>query len=281
MEYAALPLDPNQPFAGFPMEDGAKTRERQHVVDRAAATFLRRFLYRHDFHFFETAMATNLVLETIGENDLGTLGQSRDYVRPGSSTPPYERFVPGGNPAGGTLPPRGGVGGGGGGGSAKDIARWFRERGRDHYAKPLRESQKEGAKVAVRADSGIPSERRQLKQAHFEINSRKTSKETVVSAPFFGAEAEAKALPEAEFLDDYEDFFASYRACFFHWIRTEAGGDESQAKFAELLRRYVTDGRGADVNKIVSEIYELPVSASGPESPSLEWSFLDWLERQR
>jgi len=55
---------------------------------------------------------------------------------------------------------------------------------------------------------------------------------------------------------------------------------ESQAKFAELMRKVAEVAGAATFEELVKEVYGVPLSASDNSAPSLEWSYLNWLAKK-
>lgn len=275
MENAVFPIDDKDPYRGSSMDFYSKNGMEQSIVERAANSLLRDIYYYLGTHFFEDALATNLVIAVCGENLVG-FSWSWGVQRQGASTEGYSRFVPGGNPNGGALPQRlarpgplqGYVG---------YISDWAKSAGKDYYLDPLRKSQKDGAKEAAKDKE---RENRKDKTAHFLIKNEAGGR-AVLSAPFFGPDAEGKVLPPNEFLDDYEEFFKAYRSAFFEWIRLHAGKDEddSRAKFAALIEAQATRDKDAPLHQVVEGVYGQPLSGPDGEGDSLEWRFLSWLAK--
>lgn len=279
MEFASLPVDPKAPFGGVSLTKGDKNDLLQYAAERGAALQLRRLFHNQQVHFYEQSLAANLVIAAAGKNDLREGDWKLEYKTSGSSTPPYERFVPGGNPAGGTLPARP-AGPGATTGNATEKAFYRATRGADHFLGPLREGQKDGAKLAAK-DRKNPL--RKDKTAHFAIHGNGGKDATAVSAPFLGDRAEKKALPDNEYLDDYEDFFRAYRSGFFDWLRDEAVADpaESAEKFATLMREHAARDPLTPIDPLFEEVYGVPLSADDGETDSLEWRYLAWLARKK
>jgi hypothetical protein len=279
MEFASLPVDPKSPYAGISLTKGDKNDLLQYAAERGAALQLRRLFHNQQVHFFEQSLAANLVIAAAGKNDLREGDWKLEYKTSGSSTPPYERFVPGGNPAGGTLPPRP-AGPGATTGNATNKASYRATKGEDLFLKPLREGQKDGAKLAAK-DKKNPL--RKDKTAHFAIHGAEGKEATSVSAPFLGDRAEKKALPGDEYLDDYEDFFRAYRSAFFHWLHDEALDDpaESAAKFSTLIAEHAVRDPLTPIDPLFETIYGIPLSATDGETDSLEWRYLAWLAKKK
>lgn len=279
MEFASLPVDPKAPFGGVSLTKGDKNDLLQYAAERGAALQLRRVFHNQQVHFFEQSLAANLVLAAAGKNDLREGDWKLEYKTSGASTPPYERFVPGGNPAGGTLPARP-AGPGATTGNATEKAFYRETKGADRFLGPLREGQKDGAKLAAK-DKKNPL--RKDKTAHFTVHGSGGKDTTAVSAPFLGDRAEKKTLPGNEYLDDYEDFFRAYRSAFFHWLRDEALDDpvQSAETFAALIREHAGRDPLAPIDPLFEKIYGLPLSADDGETDSLEWRYLAWLAKKK
>jgi len=279
MEYSAVPINRSQPFAGSTQNLRQPTGQAQYMADRGAALLLRKEFWRHGTHFFETALATNLVIAAVGENDLTSGEWKLEYKTSGSHTAPYTRFVPGGNPAGGILPKRSG-GKGAMFGSMTEVSRWRKDLGRDFFLEALRAGQKAGAKLAAK-DKDHPL--RKDKMAHFELHALQTGQDFAMTAPFLGTAAEGKELPPLEFLDDYEDFFRAYRSGFVHWLQNEAGSSEteSRTKFSELIAAHARRPLGSPLDDVVKEVYGVPLSAENGDQDSMEWRYLGWLAKGR
>ncbi len=279
LENSPIPLNPAQPFPGVPMTDRDETGLAQSVADRGAAILLRKEFLRQGTHFFEESLGTNLVIAAVGKNDMYSSPWKLELRYTGETTQPYERFVPGGNSAGGTLPQRK-AGLGVISGNATEISRYRKTQGEDYFLGPLREGQKAGAQLAAK-DKAHPLHGDRL--AHFELFSFETRGTHAMAAPFLGPYAEGKVLPPKEFLDDYEDFFRAYRSAFLHWLQTKGAGDEksSEAKFAELIAKQASRDPAKPFHEVVEEVCGAPLSHSSGEVDNLEWRFLDYLARGR
>jgi len=279
LEYARLPVDTARPFDGVPLNTNDKTGMEQYVAERGAAVVLRNAFANQQTHFFEQTLATNLVIAATGENNLRSGDWKLEIKRSGASTPPYERFVPGGNPNGGTLPARP-AGPGVTSGSGTELSKYRSSMGKDWFLGPLKDGQKLGAKLASK-NKKAPNARDKL--ANFRLYSLAEREESVVAAPFLGELAEKKTLPGNAFLDDYEDFYRAYRAAFFQWLRTEALPTEAESadKFAQLIQAHADQDPLSPMDPLVEEIYGLPLSRADGSEPSLEWRFLAWLSKKK
>ncbi len=241
----------------------------EHVTQRAG-TALMNFVYaRTDPQHFEEAVALNLAIAINGR--CNTVDGEEGISNSGATTQPYERFVPGGNSAGGILPaiPA----------APFDMIvenHWRRGGGEDWFKKALKNGQKDGAK---RASKDKENPLRKDKLAHFTLED-KNSQRYVVTAPFFGSHANEKPYPPAEFLNDYREFFRSYRAAFVYWLRTQAAGEESGERFGRVLRGLAAVGRGeGTLDGLIEEAYGMPISATDDSTESLEWQFLNWIAK--
>jgi len=279
MQFTHLPVDPNLPFAGVDMNADDKTGLAQYMAERGAALLLRRAFWHQDAHFYEQALASNLVIAAAGRNNLRAGEWKLETHTSGSSTQPYSRFVPGGNPNGGTLPPNK-AGPGVSSGSGTELSLYRSGFGADYFLEPLREGQLSGAKLAAKDKKTRLADD---KTAHFALHSSATRADHVVTAPFLGQLAEKQPLPPLDFLDDYEDFFRAYRSGFLYWLQREAlpNADEARAKFAELIAVHAQSTDHAPIDASVEKVYGVPISAQDGSSESLEWRYLAWLAKKK
>lgn len=278
LEDTPWPVDLEHPFQGADINARDSTAFEQRIVDRAAATLMRAYFYKNGAHFFESALNTNLVIATVGKNDLYVEDWSNEFSWTGETTKGESRFVPGGNPQGGTLPKKQ-AGLGNVSMDADKTPRWRKGGGENYFVQPLRAGQKDGAKAAAR-DKTIPL--RDDKTVHFELLRVEDGSTAVVTAPFFGPDAEEKELPPLEFLDDYEEFFRAYRSCFMHWMQVNAvDGDEaaSRHEFGQLIQKQAARPEDTPFYEVVEEVYGTPLSDGTPEC--LEMRFLTWLSKTR
>ena len=279
LENFGHPVQWDKPFLSRPLDQDHKDGLKQYVADRASTVLLRKEYHKHGTHFFEEALAVNLIISYLGTNSSGTPEFDYSYRREGGRTEPYSRFVPGGNPAGGTLPPRKAQAGPTTQtGNRPQEGIYRANQGEDYFLPPLKEGQKLGAKLASK-QRDLPN--RTDKLVHFQLCSLETGEKTVVSAPFLGLLAEKKVLPKHQFLDDYEDFFRAYRAGFFHWLRTRAEGSDSAERFAELIRAQAERKLGASLDEVILGIYGVPLSAADSDTDSLETRFLGFIKKGR
>ena len=282
LEYAIWPWDGAHPENGDSMNAFVKTGRNQHTVERVAASLSRGTFNSMASPLLEQALHINLVIEIIGEEAPSFSTWSFQWSRAGGSTQPYSRFVPGGNSAGGVLPARPASAGPKTGTSeSTQHTVWREKNGQDYYKSALKKGQKKGAKLAGKSND-VPDDVRRDKRAHFAIGILGKSEAVPMSAPFLGAEAEDKKVPEDKYIDEYEEFFRAYRACFSHWLRTEghpAGNDKSPEAFAKLLERARNRSKSDTLSSMVLEVYGLPLSGQNGETDSLEWRFLEFISK--
>ena len=204
-----------------------------------------------------SGMANALVIDLYGELDTRIDGDVRSRSSQGSSA-----FIPGGNSAGGALPPT----------SAE--SRWRETQGKDHFVRILSQVQKQSGKKA-------PS--RSEKLARFELRSDDGTQHELVNAPFLGPSA---TRPGADYLGDYLELLRCYGVAFLHWLRVAGASQpaESGARFGQLLRALGRGVQTEDVPRVLQEIYAQPLSADGVhglfDDPTLEGRFLAWLSHQ-
>lgn len=277
MEYPSWGNDPEF-RTGTSMSKFDATGLQQHTLLNAANALQWLCYGDDDALYLHQGVAMNLAIAVVGE--LNTLEGDTVRGTTGGSTRPYEKFVPGGNPNGGILPPIPATSQ-----DALKDGRWRDGKAKDHCAGVLRKNQKEGAKQLVKdrpKEMDVVLERD--KSAHFLLIAGENGPRTFVSAPFFGEQVAKKPYPKFEFLPDYREFFRAYKCCFLDWLRKsgdKTSPEASETKFRELLKKL--NGRAPDVTyeAVVQQIYGLPLSAANGSSDSLEWRFLDWLAKGR
>lgn len=279
MEFTQLPVDPKLPYAGVDMNADDKTGLAQYMAERAAALLLRRAFWRQDAHFYEQALAGNLVIAAAGRNNLRSGEWKLEMHTSGASSQPYSRFVPGGNPNGGTLP-KNPAGPGSTSGNATEVSLYRTTFGADYFLGPLREGQAAGAKLVAKDKKHRLADD---KFAHFAVHSFKTNGDHAVTAPFLGLLAEKQPLPPLDFLDDYEDFFRAYRSGFLYWLQRYAlpSEAESGAKFAQLIGTHALNPARDPIDVNVQTVYGVPISAQDGSTDSLEWRYLTWLAKKK
>ena len=271
------PWSPDPGFrTGLEMDKFDKSGLEQHAVQQVANAW-QWLCYGDDgVPFFHQAVAMNLAIAVCGE--LNALdGDGWGYGTTGATTMPYERFVPGGNPSGGTLPAIPAIGQ-----DALKKGHWRDGFGKDHFVGPLRKGQKSGAKALPKGTNPARLEKAVLgdKDAHFLLISDDESLKHVISAPFFGPEGQTKQYPPTPVIVDYREFFRAYKSAFFHWLQTMVDPKDPAAcavKWRELLRKAVERDPSEPFEVLVQSVYGVPFSAKDGTTESLEWRFLDWL----
>jgi hypothetical protein len=268
LEYAPWSPDP-QFETGLSMRKFDKDGLRQQFVLQAARALLFTSFNRNDLALLEKGLAVDLTIAVC--DAANTVDGEGSITSSGGMTAPYSRFVPGGNPAGGTLPPIPAA--------SMDAVmenHWRKGGGSDYYVKPLKKGQKEGAKRAKK-----DKERRLAKDkaAHFQLLGE-TGRKLVITAPFLGREAAKRQYPGPDFLNDYREFYRSYQACFLHWLSehgVEGDPEQSFAKYRELIVR-MGGSASLVIDDVVETVYGTALSGLEPEGDGLEWRFLRWLE---
>lgn len=268
------PWDPDPQFkTGLSMNKFDKNGLEQHAVLQAANAWQWMCFGDDGAPYFHQAVAMNLAIAVCGEIN-ALEGDGWGYGTTGGRTNPYEKFVPGGNSQGGTLPAIPAT-------SQDGIkkGRWREGFGRDHFAAPLRKGQKNAAKDFMKdRPDHLDAALIQDKSAHFLLVASDGQAKYVVSAPFFGPHSKTKPYPPTPVILDYREFFRAYKCAFVNWLQTQGAGDAapSTAKFRDLLRKMgAQDGRA--IEEVLLEIYGTPLSAKNGEDESLEWRFLEWL----
>ncbi len=276
LEYPPWASDP-QFRTGLPMDKFDKNGLEQHAVQQAANAW-QWFCYGDDgAPYFHQALAMNLAIAVCGE--LNALeGDGWGFGTTGGRTNPYEKFVPGGNPAGGTLPPMPAA--------ALDSLKkghWRENLGKDHFALPLRKGQKNGLKqLPKNKPEHLDASLLEDKSAHFLLISPDESTKYVVSAPFLGTDAQAKPYPPNEVILDYREFFRAYKCAFIYWLQTLGDPKDaaaSAARFRTLVRKAYERDTSKPFDDLVQEIYGAPLSGKNGKTDSLEWRFLEWLAK--
>ncbi|MBI5432953.1 MAG: hypothetical protein HZA52_09005 [Planctomycetes bacterium] len=246
---------------GLAMTKLSSTGMVQHVSQQAALALLRQCAPTVPESTLDRALAAALTLQVCGE--FTTIDNAGSVSTSGARTAPYERFVPGGNPKGGTLPAIKAD-------SQNAIVEnhWRKGGGKDRFLAPLREGQKLGAKEAKGKDP----------LANFVLVG--DGGKHVVYAPFFGPHAGEQEYPPPAFVIDYAEFFRSYRTSFVCWLADH--GDTTPAaakeKFSKLVRALSTCTLERSFEVVVSEVYGVPISGKDGTTDSLEWRFLKWIQ---
>ena len=238
---------------------------------------LRAAFYRNDFGVFESALRTNLVIASVGINDLYLSDYGLSFGNGGASRAGTSRFVPvTGLPTRGAVaqgPPRGQVIL-----SGKEIPFWRKNQGSDNFIEALAKGQKNGSSLAAkRKDRSHWKD----KLAHFQIKSSKSSDKGLASAPFFGIASQRKERQPEEFEKDFEEFARAYRSAFFHWMRTHGAGSkkESEAAFHSLMAAHADPFGDVTFADMVQKTYGVPISGENADTDSMEWRFLEWISK--
>jgi hypothetical protein len=276
LEYPPWSPDPHFK-TGLPMSKFDKTGLEQHAVQQVANGW-QWLCYGDDgAPYLHQAVAMNLAIAVCGE--LNALeGDGWGYGTTGGKTQPYERFVPGGNPAGGMLPPMPAAGQ-----DAIKKGHWREGLGKDHFEAVLRKGQKIGLKFLPKnkpehLDPAILDD----KNAHFFLVSPDESTKYVVSAPFFGPDSKAKPYPPEPVILDYREFFRAYKCAFYYWLQNQSDPKDpaaAQVRFRDLMKKSTERDASQPFEELVQSVYSLPLSGKDGKTDSLEWRFLDWLAK--
>jgi hypothetical protein len=256
MEYAvpqAMREDHGQD--GVRMDARDKGGLLQHVVQRALSSLVVMAFGDGVDRDLEAGLCQDVVIALLKENNARTGGSGR-----GAYAPPRSKFVPGGLSSGGKLPP------------INLDSQWRATKGADYFVKPLRLGQKNGAKHV----DGKEADR----LAHFLLHDDAGTGKHAVRAPFLARIGELPSVP-ATFVADGKELLRAYRSGFVHWLREFAGtnANDSRQKFASMLRALAAGSGKVSFAEASAQAYGMPLSASGPTPPSLEWKFLVWLSR--
>lgn len=260
----------------MPMDKFEPTGKLEHTLQQATLALLWMCYGDNDALHLQQALAMNMAIEVCG--GCNALEGDGGRGTTGAQTQPYEKFVPGGASQGGTLPaipaaPFDGV--------RKN--QWHEGMGKDHYAKALRNGQKNAQKQMIKekptdADPLIVKD----KDAHFLLATEDGTKKAYVVAPFFGKAAGDKPYPPQEVIADYKEFFRAYRSGFAWWIEElgdKAGAAPSAAKWKQLMKALAARAEGKSFEDVVLEVYGVPLSGRNGATDSLEWRFIGWLAK--
>lgn len=261
LEYASWDgFDPSFK-ASQPMKKVGEGVLAQHVVQQGSFGLLRSCNPTLAEGRHESALAMLLTMDSCGE--INTIEGAGGVGTSGAKTKPYSKFIPGGNPKGGTLPGR----------SAAALSvitesRWRKGHGADGFVGPLRTGQLDGAKAAKGANLDPI--------ATFVLRQEDNSGKHLVHAPFFGPHADDQEYPPAEYLVDFAEFYRAYKAGFLYWLeRTSNDPKVSADERWKQLTRGLAGLKGENgFDELVQSVYGLPISAKDGSSDSLEWRFL-------
>jgi hypothetical protein len=226
-----------------------------------------------DARYFLQSQALLLTIDVCGEAN--ALEGDGERGTSGAQTQPYERFVPGGDPNGGTLPPIPAA--------PFDSLRenhWREGKGADHFAVPLRKGQKTAQKAMIKdRPAKLDPVLARDPNAHFLLSTADGVERAIVTAPFLGSATANKPYPPHALLVDYREFFRAYRTAFFHWLATESDpkNPKACAERRRTLAHKLAEDRSKSFEALVQEVYGEPLSGSDGSKPSLEWRFLEWL----
>lgn len=247
----------------------------EHTVQHAMLTFLYMVYGDNDALFLNQAQAMNMAIEVCGQ--INALEGDGGRGTTGGKTDPYSKFVPGGNSAGGVLPPISAAPQ-----NVMKTNQWHELLGKDHFVGALRKGQKNGAKSMFKdPPKGLDPVVIRDKSAHFVIRSM-DEKGYTVTAPFMGAVSKIRTYPPPEFVTDFREFFRAYKCSFYYWLQTQGdktGAEASATKYKELIRTLGTRDSTVTLDAVVLKVYGIPISGNNGETDSLEWRFLDYLAK--
>lgn len=258
---------------GLSMNKFEPTGMIEHTLQHSMLAFLWMNYGDSDALYLNQAQAMNMVIEVAGE--INALEGDGGRGTTGGKTEAYSKFVPGGNPGGGFLPPVSAAG--------QDSLKtnpWHEGLGKDHFAAALRKGQKAGL-LQLHKDNptGLDPDVAKNKNGNFALTASNSGKKHVVSAPFVGVPAKALVYPATEYIPDFKEFFRAYKCAFYWWMQTQGAGAESAAKYGELMRALATREETKSLDDVVLDIYKVPLSSKSVDTDSLEWRFLDWLAK--
>jgi len=246
---------------GISMNDREPTGLFEHVTQYAADRLTKDWFGSALEVGVQTGAAIDLVIELYGENNARVFGSGE-----GRSTPGRNKFVRGGKSTGGKF--------------AKQNAdpKWRLDKGKDYFISALRRAQQEGQTLAAAAKENAPGP-----TTHFSLDCKEMPGEhDFVTAPFLGTFSANAEVPEA-FLPDYQECLRAYRAGFVRWLLIAAKPKADGAPprpFARLLRSCVTDAAKPFDERVLA-IYGVPMTSDKPTTEALEWTYLEWLAKQR
>lgn len=146
---------------------------------------------------------------------------------------------------------------------------WRLSQGQDWFIRPLRQAQTAGEHEAKGRD----------KLGHFLLKDKKGDHRHLIDGPFLGAPAMAREEIPPAFVDDYLEFHRAYRACFVHWLATNAGKSKAASldRFRALMRAFLERKPGQTFDAHCEAVYGLPLAAKDAATDTLERRFLAWL----
>jgi len=241
--------------SGMSMDYRSETGMEQQIVQLAANSMFANYYGESVPPSLAGSLAVNLVIDMFGECNTRVDGDLR-----ARRTSARELFVPGGNPAGGILPP-----------NLAD-SRWRDRHGTDHFVGVLKRSLQQPKRRRDSDPSGgvflllNDSERERLE----------------VRGPFLGSAASGVPV-EQQFFGDQLEFLRSYRSCFMNWLRLKGmrSASRSSDAFACLLRDMALNNDPEGLEQIFDELYGMPLSGVDSKLDNLEAEFIEWLPKAR
>lgn len=253
MQFASPNRSPGDYTTGLRMDYKTPTGLEQQIVQLAANSMFANYYGERVPPSLAGALAINLVIDQFGECNTRVDGDLR--ARRSSAV---EIFVPGGNPAGGILPPN------------MADSRWRENQGSDYFVAELRRA--------------LPAKRGRKPLGTFELLDERERNSAEVTGPFLGiAAAVAEPLPTT-YLGDQLEFLRAYRSCFVHWLQAKGAGSSKKAcaaSFAELLRGLASIEDASQLEQVFKDVYLKPLSSTEMEKKELEARFLTWLAKGR
>jgi hypothetical protein len=251
LEYAVAGARPEDYAQGTPMD----AVMGQQLVQLSLNSLFDRFFADRAPSTLVRGLSMNLVIDQFGECNTRVDGDTR-----GRQTGKREVFVPGGNAEGGQL------------GKNSAETRWRELYGADHFLKILKTAQKEGADADKKGKNRF---------AALGIRNDKGTEPLAVNAPFFGAAAGEKKIPD-EYQGDFSEALRAYKSAFLYFLQTQAAGvgagAKSREKFAQLLCKLADPKGSGEFEALFTQIYDGAVLSDAECSKnSLEGRFLAWL----
>lgn len=258
LEYAAAGRSPGDYEHGTSMNERDALVMEQQVVQLAMNSLFDQQYGERVPKAFIGGLSMNLVIDQFDSISTKIDGDLRER-----SVQAREIFIPGGASSGGFLPPQ----------SAE--TRWREDRGRDHFIRMLKLTQREGDGLDKKAKNRL---------ACFAIRADNGGTKMPMIAPFLGSVAVESKPPPEEFRGEFMEFLRAYKCGFIYWLQNKAGGSDkaSQDKFAKLLQSLADAKRAGDFEAVFKDVYDgAPLSDLEAGKSSLEGKFLIWLSKQK
>ncbi len=242
---------------------GTSMNERDALVmEQQVVQLGMNFLFDHQYgervpKAFIGGLSMNLVIDQFDNISTKIDGDLRER-----SVAAREIFIPGAA-TDGFLPPQ----------SAE--TRWREDRGRDHFIRILKLTQKEGDGLEKKAKNRL---------ACFAIRSDNGGTKMAMVAPFLGQVAVESKPPPDEFRGEFAEFLRAYKCGFIYWLKDKAGGSEkaSHEKFAQLLQRLADAEKAGEFEQVFRDVYDgAALSDLEASKTTLEGKFLIWLAKQK